>query len=187
MPISFQDAIVRTGGIETDVPLLLNTKSWSRQFLVRQPQSLDRLSPLSTDNATQPFLVKEEDTVRGDALVRLPILRQSDWKARVLQRWTGRVEFVGAETFTAVITDTLDSTKPLEEVELSTGEVSPSDLPLLTEGSLFYWTIGYRDSPGGQRGRISELRFARRAPLDKEALAQAIERANLFACLLESD
>ncbi len=122
-----------------------------------------------------------------DPIVRVPALQQQQWKVRVLQRWTGRVQRIENGMFVAELTDTMNPGNPIEEVELDTSEVSAGDLPLLEEGAIFYWTIGYRDSAGGQRSRVSTLRFARLPVLTKSAVARAFAEADLVAASLECE
>lgn len=143
--------------------------------------------PLKLNKFPQVQLSGQERVSYEDALVRLPSLRVSKWKVIVLQRWVGRVEFVQNETFCAILLDSMNSHNPPEEVELDLREVSESDLPLLAEGATFYWSIGYRDTPGGQRERISTLRFARQPRLTKLDQKQIFEEADCSAAFLERD
>jgi hypothetical protein len=105
----------------------------------------------------------------------------------VLQRWVGRVECVDGDRFFAVLDDATDSVCPQEQVELDISEVSTSDLTLLVPGATFYWTIGYRDTPGGQRERISTLRFARHPRLSKTEVSRIFAQADQLAALLDSE
>ena len=158
------------------------------EFLVRQPsieintrwahRTNDELTAAPRSQVAQP---------PKDVLVRLPSLSESKWKVRVLQRWTGRVEYVGADTFSAVINDATNSKNPPEQVELDLNEVSPGDLSLVAQGASFYWSMGYCDTPGGQRERISALRFARRPRLSRTEVNRILEQADQLAALLESD
>jgi hypothetical protein len=79
-----------------------------------------------------------------------------------------------ADRFVAVVNDATNSQNPAEQVEVDLEEVSTSDLPLLAEGATFYWCIGYRDTPGGQRERISTLRFARQPHLSKTVVSKTV-------------
>ncbi len=120
-----------------------------------------------------------------DILLRLPSLKESKWKVTVLQRWVGRVERVEDVSFLAVLNDVTNSQNPLEEVELDIAEISPSDLSLLVAGAAFYWSIGYQDTPGGQRQRVSVLRFARLPQLNKTDVDRVFEQADRLAASLE--
>jgi hypothetical protein len=80
---------------------------------------------------------------------------------RTLARWRGRVTEVGEQTFRAMLKE-MDRPLPEREVAIYVSEVSPADRPLLLEGAIFYWSIGYVDTLGGQRTRQSAIRFQRR-------------------------
>lgn len=77
-----------------------------------------------------------------------------------LQKWEGRVIEVLESMFTAVVTD-FDEPYNEEFVEFDIEEVSPGDRFLVESGSVFYWSIGYRTDPSGERSRSSVLVFRR--------------------------
>jgi len=177
---SFENAFVTPGEIGA---LFSGTQE---RFLLRQPLLEEWRRFLDRNEEAQASPQDQGDT-REDILVRLPSLRESKWKVRVLQRWVGRVESVTADKFVAVLDDSTSSGSPQEQVELELSEVSDSDLPLLARGAAFYWSIGYRDTPEGQRERISTLRFARQPRLSRTELNRIFEHADQLAALLESD
>ena len=82
-----------------------------------------------------------------------------EWE--VLQRWEGYVESINLEEklFSAVILDERNPNNPREEVEIHFEEISDHDLPLITTGAVFYWSIGYETEIGGQKKRVSVIRF----------------------------
>ena len=134
---------------------------------------------LSDEN--QGITTKSED----DKLVRLDSSRSTQGKVTLLQRWVGCVESVGQREFTATIEDETKPENPVELVRLDIDEVSASDQVLLAEGATFYWSIGYQDSPGGQRTRISTLRFARYPKVSSAEITQLYEDADKLAAMLE--
>lgn len=81
-----------------------------------------------------------------------------------IESWEGVVEEVFDTYFLARIIS-LTRADGDEIAEIYASEVSPSDRPLLREGAIFYWTIGYEDTPSGQRKRQSFLRFRRLPPI----------------------
>jgi hypothetical protein len=178
---SYQDAIARPG--DAEISALFPTLS--KEFLFRQPSS--KTFPRVTNNAMPASLQGQQPVTHEDVLVRLPSVRDSKWKVRVLQGWVGIVNDVKGDRFSAVLADTTNSRNAPEQVELDLEEVSESDRPLLTEGATFYWSIGYRDTPGGQRERISSLRFARQPRLSENEVNRIFDRADNLAALLESD
>ncbi len=79
----------------------------------------------------------------------------------LLRNWEGYVEEVREDSFTARLLDLNDQEKQDQEAEIYRSEVTDDDQPLLESGAVFYWMLGYRDEPNGQRYRVSEIRFRR--------------------------
>jgi hypothetical protein len=97
---------------------------------------------------------------------------------RSLQGWEGVVEDVSDRTFTARLFDL--SRSGLEEVaEFEVAEVFEDDLSLLEPGAVFYWDVGYLETPGGRR-RASEIRFRRLPAWTQEELDAAKKEAAEF-------
>ena len=180
---SLRDAIVRPGSVEIGVLF----PAVQKQFLVRQPWTAEKARFSRSTNEITQASPQDQHITQEDLLVRLPSLRESKWKVTVLQRWIGLVEQVKADRFVAVLTDATNSHNPPEQVEVDLEEVSTSDLPLLAQGTTFYWCIGYQDTPGGQRDRISTLRFARQPRLSKAVVNRVFAQADRVTALLESD
>lgn len=175
----YLDAILRPGTPAAGI-LFSSQQVASEQFLFREPthQAPTPSEDLSTLQG-QP-----DATTPQYALVRLPDLRMSPSKVMVLQRWIGRVASVQNDRFVAVTTDATNPRNPEEEVEFDLLEVSESDRALVAEGAVFYWSIGYRDSHGGQRERISSLRFVRSPRLHASTVKQVFDRADRMAAVL---
>lgn len=91
-----------------------------------------------------------------------------------LQKWEGIVLEIYKETFLGRLVDQTSSGLD-EEAEFSLAEVSEDDRELLAPGAVFYWNIGYNDSPSGQRTRVSVIRF-RRLPAWSEREIEDAER-----------
>ena len=89
--------------------------------------------------------------------------------------------------FMAIISDVTSPGNPRQEVELDVQDVSPADRTLVLEGAIFYWAIAYRDRSGGQRERISTVRFARQPKLDQVDVEEILNQADEMAAFLESD
>lgn len=77
-----------------------------------------------------------------------------------LQKWQGRVLDVHESTFRAALFDLIDGVTE-EEAEFQFDDVREDDLPLVQEGAVFYWSIGYRTDGTGERSRVSLIRFRR--------------------------
>jgi hypothetical protein len=110
-------------------------------------------------------------------LIRLPSGTLPKERVRVLQQWEGVVTEVTGDSFFADLQDLGDSSQPLEIVEIPIEEVSEDDRPLLVEGAIFYWSLGYETSAGGQLRRMSEIRMRRTPRWTKRAIQQVMNRA----------
>lgn len=176
---SYSDAILRPDSPETGV-LFPTPQAASEKFVFRE-------SPSESDASTDQGTLQGQHHVnpRQDAFVRLPDLRLSPLKVIVLQRWIGRVVSVHGDRFVAVTNDATNPRNPAEEVEFDLAEVSEGDRPLIAEGAVFYWSIGYRDSLGGQRERTSSLRFVRSPRLSEAAVNRVFEEADRMAAFLQ--
>lgn len=108
--------------------------------------------------------------------VPLPKRTQAQPLFTALQKWQGTVSQVTDSTFTAMLLDLQDpSVEEVAEFELE--EVSQGDLDLVEQGAVFYWSIGYRTEPSGERSRSSVLVFRRLPAWSKKDLLRAAGRA----------
>lgn len=100
----------------------------------------------------------------------------------VRQAWEGTVVEVAGDSFSAVLRDLTDPSRPDERVEMLRDDVSSSDVPLLVPGAVFYWNIGYTEGRGIPRRRTSQVTFRRlprfiaafRPRLTPEAIREAL-------------
>ena len=183
-----QDAIIRQlAEHPTGEPAqsLVSPLSPQKKFLMRE--ALVKKMFFFQDHNDEPQAAPREQAMKSpDVLVRLSAEKCSSQKVMMLQRWIGRVERLNPHTFVAVISDATTPQNPPEEVELDFSEIPPSDLDLLVPGAAFYWTIGYEDSPGGQRQRVSALRFVRQPRVSQPDMNRIFDRADRLAELLET-
>lgn len=98
----------------------------------------------------------------------------------LLQQWEGVVATEPREgEFSAVLRDLTNPTYSEEQAMLSLEHVPPPDRKLVVPGAVFYWSVGYEDTPTGTRRTISVLRF-RRLPAwthgDMRRIARDVER-----------
>jgi hypothetical protein len=152
-------------------------------FLSPDTSTVDSPDHESVRQETQPSTAKPETSSAGlgipDVVQLKPQAVSGKTRKAVLQQWEGTVREVRGGEFVADIFDLTNSSNPREEVVLPVDEVSPSDVPLLEPGAVFYWHISYETSQGGQRTRVSEIRFRRWPPwtrgelrvIEKEATA----------------
>lgn len=107
------------------------------------------------------------ESVRDVPLERLQPASVSGVPTRrfeVLQQWEGTVTDADDDTFWADLRDLTTPSSPTEIVEVPVAEIAVSDRTLLQPGSVFYWSVGYETTPGGQIRRVSEIRL-RRTPM----------------------
>jgi hypothetical protein len=92
-----------------------------------------------------------------------------------VEEWIGRVDSVDDDGFDATL---WNAAEPDDEQLARFGlrQVSNQDLELVTPGAVFYWTLGYRDEPDGDRLAASIVRL-RRGRAASEAEVAAAERA----------
>lgn len=103
---------------------------------------------------------------------------------RAIQRWEGVVDAVSEEAFVARLYDRHRAGRP-EEAEFPLSDVADGDRGLVVEDAVFYWTIGYLVSRGGQRTRTSTIRFRRLPVWTEQELRDAAKRAVQTARALE--
>ena len=146
--------------------------------IVREPALLSE-----TRNETQWH---DNDDIKSSApgralvappLIRLPPGTLPKERVRVLQQWEGVVTDTTDDSFFAELQDLGKPLVPLEIVEVAIDEVPEDDRSLLVEGAVFYWSIGYETSPGGQLKRMSEVRLRRTPRWTKRSLQQAKKQA----------
>jgi len=91
------------------------------------------------------------------------------------QRWIGHVEEIKHDGFIAKLTDLSDNTT-YEMGEFDFDEVSPEDMPLLTVGATFYWSLG-RANENGQIEKKALMRFQRVRPWTEKDYDRIVDRA----------
>jgi len=100
------------------------------------------------------------------------------------QKYEGVVLDVRGETFIARLRN-LTEDLPDEEAEFIVEDLSKDDLPLLRDGAIFYWNMGYRDLVGGQRIACHMINFRRLPAWTSREIAKAGEKAgSLFNWLI---
>ncbi len=101
-----------------------------------------------------------------------------------LQKWEGVVKNILKDSFIADLNgiplfkynNTVDVN---EQAEIYKSEIDDNDLELLKIGSIFYWNIGYLNSPSGRK-RFSEIRFKRLPEWTEQDIRLAKSRAKEF-------
>jgi hypothetical protein len=180
-------------------PLIPETECWGSVEAVPVDQNCNLLSDSTGDVSgglvQAGTLIRDEDSATSgpnsddsgttmlrrprlaSPLIRLPPGSLPLESVRVLQQWEGVVTEVADDSFFADLQDLNDSAEPIEVVELPFEEVPKDDRPLLQEGAVFYWSIGYETTAGGTLRRMSEIRLRRTPRWTKRAHRQAEQRA----------
>jgi hypothetical protein len=99
---------------------------------------------------------------------------------RTLQKYECVVLSIGTDSFWAKLMDLTTPEHEDEQGEFLMDDVSDSDRPLVKTGAVFYWHIGYYDSPDGQRTRQSSILFRRLPAITEDRLNEAGRKAKEF-------
>lgn len=143
-------------------------------------------SASSKQETLAPTAAETRDPAVLRARRRRPVARGA--QVRVRQQWVGRVESVSEDAFVAHLRDANAVDEPTEELaELLLDEVSEDQLDLVAPGRVFYWTIGYRTEPHGQRSSFSSLHFRRHLPLPEAERSAASDAAAEMSAWLRTD
>jgi|CZKU01.1.fsa_nt_gi hypothetical protein len=121
-----------------------------------------------------------------DHVVRLPDPTSLGYWYDVRQQWEGVVTSIGGDEFSVVLRDLVREDALEYEAVLSAEEISEDDLPLLKEGAVLYWTIGYK-TRAGTRERVSTIRFRRLPTWSRADIARTQKRAHEFDDLFKSE
>lgn len=103
---------------------------------------------------------------------------------KALQKFEGIVLSVGEDSCMTRLTDKT-SGGPDEEAEVPFEEIMPGDLPLVSPGAKFYWSIGYERKRHGQQSRSSVLRFQRLPGWTQAEVSKAQSAASILLSFLD--
>ncbi len=93
-----------------------------------------------------------------------------------LEQYEGTVTSVEGEEFVARLRNTLEE-EPPQQATFPLNLVSVCDRDLVAEGAVFYWSVGYRIEPHGQRSLSSHVVFRRLPAWSKRDIAKLEERS----------
>lgn len=131
-------------------------------ILPSPPQSRHEREPRPWDNPPpQSTVLPAEKTAEVAPMIRLTRKQAPARRFEILQQWEGVVSEITDESIWAELRDLTRQSPAIEVVELPLEEIPRADRPLLRIGGVFYWSIGYETSPGGQIRRVSEIRVRR--------------------------
>ena len=101
------------------------------------------------------------------------------------QKYEGAVLSISDSSFTARLHN-LSENLADEEAEFAIEELNDDDIPLLKEGAIFYWNIGYLISYGGYRIACHMINFRRLPVWTKKEIEESGERAAALLSWLSS-
>ena len=113
--------------------------------------------PMQGNVQGQTTADRQNDNVPARPLVWLR-RKSTGRQFQILQQFEGVVCKCDAQGMRVELSD-LTSSNPREFADISLEDVSEQDLPLVKPGAVFYWSLGFETSTGGQRSRVSEIRF----------------------------
>lgn len=157
----------------TDFNALLDTRGVRSCF--RNPGEASQIYKID-----ETFDNLSEQTINiGDfdsPIIKFPSISHRRSHMVSLQKWQGYVLRV-TDSFLYVRLVDLNRVGIDEETEIPIEEISEDDKELIKPGAIFYWNIGYLDSYGGQRSRVSVIRFQRLPSWSREEIDAAKREA----------
>jgi hypothetical protein len=147
------------------------------QLSDRPTESSDLLSKMN-DSVEQYNISRQKDQV-----VHLKPVTFVKSRFIELQRWEGIVIEVSEDSFNGRLIN-LSQNDHDSEAEFSFNEVHDEDKSFIMPGSIFYWTIGYKEDRG-QRIRASMIRFRRLPAWQREEIEAAKRSAQNIKDLLQ--
>jgi hypothetical protein len=101
-----------------------------------------------------------------------------------IEQWEGIVLSVEDDSFSARLVNRTNDRIPDEEGQFTFAQLSsPEDCELITPGAIFYFSVGYEESPSRQRRLSAFLRFRRLPAWTKTELAEVEEETSRLAAL----
>ena len=112
-------------------------------------------------------------------------IKRAEWTETMLQQWECIVTSKDDECVSCKMYDILNETSPVEFSEIYLKYFSKSDIPLLDEGVVFYWSMGYQTNRNGTVQHFETFRVRRMPPLTasqkKSAQREAAGLSGLFS------
>lgn len=176
------DANLPTRGVRTDDWLLPAIEPEAGDLNETTTDEL-RFQPSSGSPMTLPGgQRKVSEPIRKDHLEpRFP----SD-HIKLLQQWECVVSRVQDDCVECELHDLTDESKPVEVAEVYLEQFNHYDRPLLCEGAVFYWSIGYKTKKTGQIIGYWELRVRRMPQLSNLKKREISDRAKQLSELINN-
>ena len=104
-------------------------------------------------------------------------------KKVLLQQWECVVLDTDSDVVYCEMHDLTNEQNPIEYAEVLWSEFNEYDKPLLTEGAVFYWSIGHLRRETGQVRRFSETRLRRMPKLSNAKMKEISRKVELLSGL----
>ena len=157
-------------------------------FVLTQEGAASDVGPSPVENRREAGPSKGGNKETPAVVVPIPPLPKPavPVRSQVLNLWEGSViDMVGETEFVARLRDTYSDDQSWQRATFSLQDVSDSDLSLVAPGAVFYWSIGYRIEPYGQKNLTSSLRFRRLPAWTSGEIARADEMATEYDIFFE--
>lgn len=172
--------------------LFAPTNSSLENISLSKEQVMSKISNFSPESSNQgkvqifqEDLVTEEKTPVESGSSSIYFLKRNIKKSvafNSLFKREGIVLSISEKHFTAKLVD-LEHKAPNEIADFPFDEISDDDKSLLKEGSVFYWNIGFKLLPTGQKERSSLIRFRRLPAWSRREIESAHKKAEELASL----
>ena len=106
-------------------------------------------------------------------------------KKVLLQQWECVVLDTDSDVVYCEMHDLTNEQNPIEYAEVLWSEFNEYDKPLLTEGAVFYWSIGHLRRETGQVRRFSETRLRRMPKLSNAKMKEISRKVERLSGLLK--
>jgi hypothetical protein len=114
-------------------------------------------------------------------------VKLSGHRFKVLQQWECIVTAVQDDCVCCEMHDLSVESNPIEYAEVLVEEFSEYDRPILTEGSVFYWSVGYIQKANGQIRKSSELRVRRMPSLTSSQKVEIARKVGQLRDLISNE
>ena len=108
-------------------------------------------------------------------------------RSELLQQWEGTVVEVDSGWMKVTLDSLTEHESTEEQATIELDEVPDADRSLVEVGAVFYWSIGYRVEPHGQKTLTSNIRFRRLPAWTSTEIQRAKSFAAKFDILFEND
>jgi hypothetical protein len=143
------------------------------------------------NNGRTTIEVKDEQSRPPEAVTRLRPLRKDSIGIKLggdrkvlLQQWECVVLERDNEVVRCELHDLTDESRPIEYAEIYIEQFNSYDVPLIVEGAVFYWSLGYIRKPKGQVKNISEFIIRRMPKLNRGQASRIAEKVAKLSGLL---